>query len=99
MANGGWTLAGKISGNVGNIYKTWLLCDNNTEALATPIITKQKKFACIDARNLAVDEASMIMLYSAEKINGLGSKWVMWRLPEDREEESFWNHSVGHYCT
>jgi len=72
---------------------------NNTGALAIPIITKQKEFACIDARNLAVDEASMIMLYSAEKIDGLGHKWVMWRLPEDREEESFWNNSVGCYCT
>ena len=28
-------------------------------------------------------------------LNGLGSKWVMWRLPGDREKHSFWNHAVG----
>lgn len=87
MRNGGWTLVGKISGNVGNIYKTWLVSNNNTAALETPKITKQKEFACIDARSLALEEASMIMLSSADKIDGLGSKWVIWRLPEDREDE------------
>ena len=95
MANGGWTLVGKISGNVGNIYKTWLVSNYNTAALKTPKIKKQKEYGCIDARKLAVEEASSILLSSGERMDGLGNKWVMWRLPGDREKVSFWNHSVG----
>ena len=95
LKNGGWTLVGKISGKVGNIYKTWLVSNFNTAALKTSKITKQKEFACIDARNLAVEEASTVLLSSGERADGLGSKWVMWTLPGDREKHSFWNHSVG----
>ena len=95
MANGGWTLVGKISGKVGNIYKTWLVSNYNIAALKTPKITKQKEYACIDARRLAVEEASSILLSSGERMDGLGSKWVMWRLPGDREKNLLWNHSVG----
>jgi len=95
MKNGGWTLVGKISGKVGNIYKTWLVSNFNTAALNTSKITKQKEFACIDAHSLAVEEASTVLLSSGERADGLGSKWVMWRLPGDREKHSFWNHAVG----
>ena len=95
MRNGGWTLVGKISGRVGNIYNTWLVSNHNTAALKTPKITKHKQFACIDARSLAVEEASMVLLSSGERVDGLGSKWVMWRLPGDREKASLWKHSVG----
>ena len=86
---------GKISGGVGNIYKTWLVSNHNTAALKTPKITKHKQFACIDARSFAVEEASMVLLCSGERVDGLGSKWVMWQLPGDREKASFWKHSVG----
>lgn len=95
MKNGGWTLVGKISGNVGTIFKTWLISNHKTAALKTPKLTKQKELACIDARSLAVEEASTILLSSGERADGLGSKWVMWRLPGDREKESFWTHSFG----
>ena len=95
MKNGGWTLVGKISGKVGNIYMTWLVSNYNAEALKSPKITKQKEFACIDARSLAVEEASTVLLSSGERMDGLGSKWVMWRLPGDREKDSFWRHAVG----
>ena len=77
MKNGGWTLVDKISGKVGNIYKTWLVSNYNTVALKTPKITKQKQFACIDARSPAVEEASTVLLSSGERADGLGSKWVM----------------------
>ena len=95
MENGGWTLVGKISGNVGNIYKAWLVSNYNTGALKTPKIAKKKQFACIDARSLAVEQASTILLSSGERMDGLGSKWVMWRMPGDREKDLLWNHSVG----
>ena len=95
MKNGGWTLVGKISGRVGNIYNKWLVYNHNTAALKTPKITKHKQFACIDARSLAVEEASTVLLSSGERAEGLGSKWVMWRLPGDREKVSFWKYSVG----
>ena len=95
MKNGGWTLVGKISGRVGNIYKTWLVSNHNTVAMKTPKLTKGRGFACIDARSLAVEEASTVLFSSGERADGLGSKWVMWRLPGDREKGSFWKHSVG----
>ena len=81
---------------MGNIYKTWLVSNYNTDALKTPKISQLKSFACIDARYLAVEKASMVLLSSGETMDGLGSKWVMWRLPGDREKDSFWNHSVGY---
>ena len=96
VKNGGWTLVGKISGNVGNIYKMWLVSNYNTDALKTPKISQLKSFACVDARYLAVEKASMVLLSSGEKMDGLGNKWAMWRLPGDREKDSFWNHSVGY---
>ena len=68
MANGGWTLVGKISGKVGNIYKTWLVSNHNTAALKTPKITKHKDFGCMDARSLAVEAASTILLSSGERM-------------------------------
>ena len=95
MRNGGWTLVGKISGRVGNIYNTWLVSNHNIAALKTPKITKRKQFACIDARSLAVEEASTVLLSSGKRVDGLGKKWVIWRLPGDREKASFWKHSVG----
>ena len=94
MKNGGLTLVGKIIRKVGNIYKTWLVSDFNTAALKTPKITKQKQFACIDTRSQAV-EASTVLLSSGTRADGLGSKWVMWRLPGDREKHLFCNHAVG----
>ena len=49
----------------------------------------------MDARSLAVEAASTILLSSGERMDGLGSKWVMWRLPGNREKEKFWNHAIG----
>ena len=95
MENGGWTLVGKISGRVGNSYNKWLVSNYNTAELKASNITKRNQFACLDARSLAVEEASTVLLSSGDNMNGLGSKWVMWRLPGDREKASFWNHSVG----
>ena len=95
MANGGWTLVGKISGRVGNIYNKWLVSNYNTPELKASNITKRNQFACLDARSLAIEEASTVLLSSGDKMNGLGSKWVMWQLPGDREKASFWDHSVG----
>ena len=95
MENGGWTLAGKISGRVGNIYNKWLVSNYNTAELKASNITKRNQFACLDARSLAIEGASTVLLSSGDKMNGLGSKWVMWQLPGDREKASFWDHSVG----
>ena len=95
MENGGWTLVGKINGRVGNIYNKWLVSNYNTAELKASNITKRNQFACLDARSLAVEEASTVLLSSGDEMNGLGSKWVMWQLPGDREKASFWNHSVG----
>ncbi|XP_015767572.1 PREDICTED: uncharacterized protein LOC107346304 [Acropora digitifera] len=95
MENGGWTLVGKISGRVGNIYNKWLVSNHNIAELKASNLTKRNQFACLDARSLAVEEASTVLLSSGDKMNGLGGKWVMWRLPGDREKASFWDHSVG----
>ena len=96
MKNGGWTLVGKISGKVGNIYNSWLVSNHNTAAMKSAKLTKGRGFACIDARSLAVEEASTVLFSSGERADGLGSKWIMWRLPGDREKDTLWKHAVGY---
>ena len=97
MENGGWTLVGKISGSVGNIYNKWLVENNNLNLLRLgPMISSSNKMSCMDARLLAVDYASEVMLASGENRNGIGKNWVKWVLPSERELKSFWNHTIGY---
>ena len=35
------------------------------------------------------------MFSSGDNQNGIGLKWVQWSLPEGREGDSLWTHSVG----
>ena len=35
------------------------------------------------------------MFASGDNQIGIGSKWVQWSLPEDREVDSFWTYAVG----
>ena len=95
LVNGGWTLVGKISGQVGNIYKTWLLTNRNVNSLSNPTLPSTKHISCIDARYLATYHASTVMLASGENPKGIGGKWVQWSLPEKRESTTLWTHSVG----
>jgi hypothetical protein len=53
------------------------------------------KVGCIDARYLATYHASTVMFSSGNNQNGIGSKWVQWPLPQGRESDSLWTHSVG----
>ena len=95
IQNGGWTLVGKINGFVGNIHDTWLIKEHNSADLSSPKIDSSAQYACLDARTLAVEHASAILFSSGESEQGLGSKWVMWGLPDNRERGSFWKHAIG----
>ena len=95
IQNGGWTLVGKINGNVGNIHDTWLIKEHNSADLRSPKIGSSAQYACLDARTLAVEHASAILFSSGESEQGLGSKWVTWGLPDNRERDSFWKHAIG----
>ena len=96
MKNGGWTLVGKVSGRVGNIYSKWLVENVNTEQLKAPNMDSGKTgYSCLDARLLAVQHASEVMLSSGDNSGGIGSKWVQWELPSGREYNTWWNHGVG----
>lgn len=96
MDNGGWTLVGKISGRVGNIHSKWLVESANTDQLKAPNMDPAKTgYSCLDARILAVEHASDVMLSSADNSGGIGSKWVQWELPTGREYSTWWNHGVG----
>ena len=96
MANGGWTLVGKVSGQVGNIHTKWLIQNQNPEQLKSPAMTRGKTgYSCLDARVLAVEHASEVMLSSADNSDGIGSKWVLWELPSGREISTWWKHAVG----
>ena len=53
------------------------------------------KVGCIDARYLATYHASTVMFSSGDNKNSIGSKWVEWSLPQGRESDSLWTHSVG----
>ena len=97
MENGGWTLVGKVSGSVGNIFNTWLVKNKNLNLLRSgPLIESSNKMSCMDGRLLAVAYASEVMLASGDNSKGIGRKWVRWALPERRELKSFWNHAVGY---
>ena len=96
MTNGGWTLVGKINGQVGNIYSKWLVENVNTKDLKTPNTGSRKNgYSCLDARLLAVQHATEVMLSSGDNSKGIGSKWVKWELPSGREYNTWWNHGVG----
>ena len=95
LVNGGWTLVGKISGQVGNIYSTWLVKNHHVNRLTNPSLTSTNQMSCIDARYLATYHASTVMLASGENSKGIGGKWVQWSLPANRESKSLWTHAVG----
>ncbi|XP_028392656.1 uncharacterized protein LOC114517196 [Dendronephthya gigantea] len=92
--NGGWTLIGKVGGFVDGLYKYWLIKDYNLHALKSPALPSQ--VSCIDARYLATYHASTVMFSSGDNQTTIGSKWVQWSLPEGRESDSLWTHSVGY---
>ncbi|XP_066272316.1 uncharacterized protein [Branchiostoma lanceolatum] len=95
MTRGGWTLVGKLGGSVGSIYDTWLVTNHNVESLKNPRIYGNNEYGTIDARRLAVNFASQIMLSSGENDHGIGSHWILWDLPKGRDLGTFWRHSVG----
>ena len=96
MENGGWTLIGKISGSAGNINQRWLVENVNTELLKLPYAnSRQKLFACVDARRLAVKYASEILLSSRDNPLGIGAKWIRWDLPTGRDYSTWWNYGIG----
>ena len=96
MENGGWTLIGKISGRAGTIYQRWLVENVNIELLKSPNAnSRDKLFACLDARRLAVRYSSEIILSSSENLLGIGAKWIQWDLPMGREYSTWWNYDVG----
>ena len=96
MGNGGWTLVGKISGRVGNIYNSWLVRNVNTDLLKSPNMNSgNAEYACLDARHLAVRHSSEVMFSSSENPLGVGSKWIRWKMPSDRDYSTWWNHGVG----
>jgi len=96
MENGGWTLVGKIYGRVGNVYGKWLVQNVNIQDLKVPKIDSGKTgYSCFDARLLAVNHASQVMLSCGDSVGGIGSKWIQWELPSGREYSTWWNHSVG----
>ena len=68
----------------------------NIELLKSPNANSRNKlFACLDARRLAVRYSSEIMLSSSENLLGIGAKWTQWDLPMDREYSTWWNYGVG----
>lgn len=96
MENGGWTLVGKIYGRVGNVYGKWLVQNVNIQDLKVPKIDLGKTgYSCFDARLLAVNHASQVMLSCGDSVGGIGSKWIQWELPSGREYSTWWNHGVG----
>lgn len=94
LRNGGWTLVGKISGYVGNIYETWLIRNQNVKYFTSPSLSEANKMGCIDARYLATNHASTVMIASGD-VNGIGTKWVRWTLSAGRIADTLWTHSVS----
>lgn len=95
MDKGGWTLVGKVSGRVGNIYTSWLVRNVNVNLLKSPNMNSGTEYACLDARLLAVRHASEVMFSSSGNPSGVGSRWVRWEMPPGREYGTWWSHAVG----
>ena len=89
MKSGGWTLVGKISGRVGNIYNTWLVQNVNINLLKSTSMNSRTEYASLDARLLAVRHSSAIMFSSSDNPSGVGNKWVRWEWTG--KGESSWN--------
>ena len=96
MDKGGWTLVGKISGQVGNIFNSWLVRNVNSNLLKSPGMSSGSiEYACLDARHLAVCHSSEVMFSSSENHSGVGNRWIRWKMPLDRNYGTWWNHGVG----
>ena len=96
MDKGGWTLVGKISGQVGNIFNSWLVRNVNSNLLKSPGMNSGSiEYACLDARHLAVCHSSEVMFSSSENHSGVGNRWIRWKMPLDRNYGTWWNHGVG----
>ncbi|XP_066304240.1 uncharacterized protein [Branchiostoma lanceolatum] len=94
MTHGGWTMVGKIGGNVGDIHDNWLVANHNTRDLQYPRVIADDTYASMDARMLAVEHANEILMSNGDSDHGFGSRWVKWQLPEWRTVGSLWDHSA-----
>ncbi|XP_028392634.1 uncharacterized protein LOC114517176 [Dendronephthya gigantea] len=93
LTNGGWTLVGKVSGSVDDLHTFWLIKNHNQDALRHSGLPSE--VGCIDARYLATYHASTIRFSSGENRNGIGLFWVQWALPDGRDSQRLWKHSIG----
>ncbi|CAH1246181.1 Hypp7672 [Branchiostoma lanceolatum] len=94
MTHGGWTMVGKIGGNVGDIHDNWLVANHNTRDLQYPRVVADDTYASMDARMLAVEHANEMLMSNGDNDHGFGSRWVKWQLPEWRTVGSLWDHSA-----
>lgn len=85
---GGWTLVGQVNGRF-NMHAQWLRTEVNPANLTTPQI-ENNVFACVNAVDMAVNQASEVRLSSSDV-----SRWAKWPLPIGRTMGTFWNHSEG----
>ena len=59
MRSGGWTLIGQTGGVNDSIYDKWLVANENSGILRTPVI-ENGTYGCIDAVDLAVNYAHQV---------------------------------------
>lgn len=70
--------------------------DVNTNLHKMPNIDSGSiEYACLDARQLAIEHSSEIMFSSSENPSRIGNRWIIWRMPSGREIGTWWNHGVG----
>ena len=60
MDNGGWTLIGETGGYEQSKYADWLRGNVNTNLLAKGTPIEEGQYACIDAVEMAVNDATMV---------------------------------------
>eukprot|EP00117_Sycon_ciliatum_P040513 scpid22682/ scgid29760/ len=95
MVEGGWTLVGQVGGTVGtDISKTFLRESVLVSELRTPTITTGT-IASLNAVDLAVNQASEILISRGNRLVGIGNRWVRWALPIGRQTSTFWNRALG----
>ena len=62
MRSGGWTLIGQIGGVAANIYDKWLVTNENTGILRSPVI-QAGTYGCIYSVDLAVNYAHEVRFF------------------------------------
>lgn len=90
VAGGGWTLIGKSGGGLWSNPTGWLKSNVSTASLQNTTLLSANNYACLDARAVAGDNATEIMVSNADF-----SRWVRVEIHSNATNSTIFNHADG----